>query len=80
MRQNLSITPEIHARKQVPIHSVTRNVKQRFQKRTSEEFGIISEYQKVFLSSYQGSPVTLEEIVEGKFHNFVNKDDQEHLR
>ena len=72
--QELNMTHEEHTRKQVQMHTVARNIAQRFAKNTPKEFGCTFEYGKVFYSQYKDLPVTVEEFVEGDFYKYINND------
>ena len=72
----LDSSPEDHARKQVQMHAIARNIAQRFQKSAPQEFGVTFEYQKVYYSIYEGQPVTIEKYVDGSFHKYINNDGQ----
>ena len=49
MKEHLGLTPEDHTRKQVQMHTVARNVAQRFSKKAPPEFGPTFSYSKVFI-------------------------------
>ena len=51
MKDTLSVSPEQHARKQVQMHSVARNVAQRFTKKAPLGFGETFTYHKVYYAS-----------------------------
>jgi len=56
------------------MHAVARNVAQRFAKKAPQEFGTTFSYNKVYYSTYNENPVTVEEFVEGEFTKYVNND------
>ena len=64
----LHMTVEDHTRKQVQMHSVARNIAQRFSARVPSQFGDCFRYGKVL----NGVPITVEEFVEGEFVKYVN--------
>ena len=68
------MTVEDHTRKQVQMHSVARNITQRFSARVPSQFGDCFRYGKVFYSVLNGVPITVEEFVEGEFVKYVNND------
>ena len=71
---HLNLGHEEHARKQVQMHTVARNLAQRLEKNAPEEFGETFKYGKVFFSLFKGEPITLEEYVAGDFIKYVNND------
>ena len=70
----LKSTVEDHTCKPVQMHTVARNITQRFQSRVPTPFGSTFSYGKVFYSILDELPVTVEEFVPGKFQNYVNND------
>jgi hypothetical protein len=70
----LSSTVEIHARKQVQMHSVARHLTKQFTLKAPKSFGKSFSYNKVFFAMYDGQPVTVEEFVPGAFTKYVNND------
>lgn len=70
----LSSTVEIHARKQVQMHSVARHLTKQFTLKVPKSFGKSFSYNKVFFAMYDGQPVTVEEFVPGAFTKYVNND------
>ena len=65
--ENLNLGHEEHARKQVQMHTVARNLAERMKKHAPKEFGETFQYDKVFFSLYKEEPVTVEEYVVGEF-------------
>ncbi|KAK3701242.1 hypothetical protein QZH41_003204 [Actinostola sp. cb2023] len=70
----LKMSLESHARKQVPMHAVARNITARFAAKVPVEFGKVFKYDKVFYSTWNELPVTAEEFVPGEFSKYVNND------
>ena len=70
----LHMTVEDHTRKQVQMHSVARNITQRFSARVPSQFGDCFRNGKVFYSVLNGVLITVEEFVEGEFVKYVNND------
>ena len=58
------------------MHTVARNITQRFTKCAPKEFGQTFSYNKVYYAFYDETPITVEEYVDGEFHNFINNDGQ----
>ena len=57
------MTVEDHTRKQVQMHSVARNITQRFSARVLSQFGDCFWYEKVFYFVLNGVPITVEEFL-----------------
>lgn len=74
IEQDLKMTLEDHTRKQVQMHSVTRNIAKHFSKDVPSSFGKTFEYNKVYFTMYNSLPATVENFVDGDFHKFVNND------
>ena len=70
----LKMPLENHTRKQVQMHAAARNITARFATKVPVEFGSVFKYGKVYYSSWNGSPVTVEEFVPGAFSKYVNND------
>ena len=54
------------------MHTVARNITQRFEKAVPEEFGQTFAYGKVYFAVLENEPVTVEEYIEGKFAKYIN--------
>lgn len=67
-------TVEVHARKQVQMHAVASHITGRFCSKVPAEFGKSFTYNKVYYAKYEEEPVTVEELVAGKFLKYVNND------
>lgn len=68
------MTIEDHTRKQVQMHTISRNLTARFSAKVPEEFGESFQYGKVFYSQWGEFPITVEEYVPGVFSKYVNND------
>lgn len=71
---HLNMSREEHARKQVQMHTVARNLAQRLDKIAPDDFGHTFKYGKVFYADFNGEPITVEEYVEGNFTKYINND------
>ena len=69
---HLSMGVEAHARKQVQMHEVARHLTKKLQKSAPSAFGETFHYNKVFYTTFQDQPATLEEYIEGAFVKYVN--------
>ena len=72
----LGMSVEGHTRKQVQMHAVARNITQQFATKAPAQFQDTFAYGKVFYSSLDGQPVTMEEYVPGEFVKYINNDGQ----
>lgn len=72
----LKMPLENHTRKQVQMHAVARNITARFATKVPVEFGSVFKYGKVYYSTWNECPVTVEEFVPGDFSKYVNNDGQ----
>lgn len=70
----LRMSVEDHTRKQVQMHAVARNITQQFAFKAPQLFNETFSYGKVFYSTLDGQPVTVEEYVPGDFVKYVNND------
>eukprot|EP00112_Aurelia_sp_Birch-Aquarium-sp1_P023909 Seg732.11 transcript_id=Seg732.11/GoldUCD/mRNA.D3Y31 product="hypothetical protein" protein_id=Seg732.11/GoldUCD/D3Y31 len=61
-----------HTRKQVQMHSVARNICQKFAREVPFIFGTCFNYKKVYFSMMNGTPVTVEEFIPGDFEKYSN--------
>ena len=68
----LDSSDEMHARKQVQMHAVARNLQQKFSKKVGYDFGEKLTYEKVYFSTLKTVPVTIEKYVEGQCVKYVN--------
>nr|CAB3240994.1 eukaryotic elongation factor 2 kinase [Phallusia mammillata] len=69
---DLSLTLEAHAKKQVQMHSVAKAVTEKFRSLAPPDLGETFEYKTVFYTTYKGKAATVEPYVEGKFTKYVN--------
>ena len=72
IKDDLSMSLEDHTRKQVQISAVARHLTKRFAKNVPPEFSGTFDYVKVFFAVFKKQPVTIEEFVQGEFHEYVN--------
>jgi len=56
------------------MHTVARNITQRFSLRVPSSFGDTFSYSKEFYSILDKLPVTVEEFVPGEFQKYMNND------
>ncbi len=71
--ETLEIEITNHAKKQCQMHTVARNITQRFEKSVPEEFGDTFSFGKVYYALMGDTePITVEEYIEGKFAKYVN--------
>ena len=68
----LGTTTEIHARKQVQMHEVARYIAKKLQAKAAPSYGDTFKYNKVFFTTYDGEPATIEEFLPGHFIKYVN--------
>lgn len=61
-----------HTRKHVQMHSAAREITKCFAGKVPSKFGECFNYNKVYYTSYNGNPATIEEFVEGKFQKYIN--------
>ena len=76
IKNTLGMSVEDHTRRQVQMHAVARNIAQQFAAKVPPQFKETFAYGKVFYSSLDGHPVTVEEYVPGDFVKYVNNDGQ----
>jgi hypothetical protein len=76
VENTLEMSVEGHTKKQVQMHAVARNITQQFASKAPPQFKETFAYGKVFYSSLDGRPVTVEEYVPGDFVKYVNNDGQ----
>ena len=74
VQDTLKLSVEAHTRKQVQMHSVARNITQRFSTKIPAEFGDTFSYGKVFYSMLENVPVTVEAYIPGEFVKYINND------
>ena len=72
IKDDLGMSLEDHARKQVQMNAVARHLTKKVGKNVPPEFGRTFEYIKVFFAVFKEQPVTVEEHVEGEFQKYVN--------
>lgn len=72
IQQTMNTVVEDHARKQVQMHAVARHLTKGFSLKVPREFGQCFKYNKVYYSSLNGKPVSVEDFVPGKFAKYVN--------
>ena len=64
---------ELHTRKSVQLNALAHNFAQSVASEFQDaEFGEVFSYGKLYYSSLNGEPVTLENHLDGVFENFVN--------
>ena len=69
---NIRMTEEQHTRKQVQMHCVAHNIAVSMSRKCPFEFGESFSYNKVYFSSMEGVPVTVEEYIPGHFVKYIN--------
>ena len=68
----LNMTADQHTRKQVQMHSVARSISQSLHRKLPSSFGKSFSYNKVYYSSIDSVPVTVEEYIVGDFEKYIN--------
>lgn len=68
----LHMTIDQHTRKQVQMHSVARSISQSLQRKLPSSFGKSFSYNRVYYSSIDSVPVTVEEYIAGDFEKYIN--------
>lgn len=68
----LSMTMEDHARKQVQMHEVAKHIAKKMSKKVPQQFGNTFYYNKVYYTKFEGHHATIEEFVRGDFVKYVN--------
>ena len=71
--EDLGMTLEDHARKQVQLHSAARSIAQICAKTAPPEFGETFQNGKVYFG-FLNVPVTVEEFIDGQFAKYINSD------
>ena len=74
IEDTLKMSVQAHTRKQVQMHSVARNITQRFSSKTPAEFGQAFSYGKVYYSTLENVPITVEAYIPGEFVKYINND------
>eukprot|EP00112_Aurelia_sp_Birch-Aquarium-sp1_P008581 Seg1949.5 transcript_id=Seg1949.5/GoldUCD/mRNA.D3Y31 product="Transient receptor potential cation channel subfamily M member 6" protein_id=Seg1949.5/GoldUCD/D3Y31 len=74
--ENFNITITQHTRKQVQMHAVARSITRSFNKKIPSVFGSFFRYKKVYFSTIEGKPVTVEEFIPGNFQKYINNTGQ----
>ena len=72
LEMTVKLTNAQHTRKQVQMHSVARNICQKFAREVHDTFGTCFNYKKVYFSMMNGTPVTVEEFIPGNFEKYSN--------
>ena len=73
IQDQIGITIENHARKQVQMHEVARYITKKFKNTASKfSFGKTFNYNKVYYTNYNGEPATIEEFIPGVFVKYIN--------
>ena len=76
--QIINDTPDLsiedHTRKQVQMHSVARNLAQRFASKVPAEFGKTFTYGKAFYAFIDDKPATVEQFAKEDFFKYINND------
>ena len=68
----LSMTMEDHARKQVQMHEVAKHIATKMSKKAPRQFGSTFYYNKVYYTKFEGHHATIEEFINGDFVKYVN--------
>ena len=72
IENNMGLTIDQHTRKQVQLHETARFLCAQFAASAPASFGATFSLDRIFHSTYNQKPVTLEPYSEGKFIKFVN--------
>lgn len=72
IHDTIQSTLESHTRKQVQMHTAARQITKCFASKVPSNFGTCFEYNKVYYTTYNDQPATIEEFVEGNFMKYIN--------
>lgn len=72
--KQFNTTIESHCRKQVQMHEVARHLTKKFKSQVPKEMGKCFQYNRVYYTTINEQPATVEEFVPGHFAKLINND------
>ena len=68
----LNVSLDVHTRKQAQMHCVAKKLAEMVKKKAPPEFGEVFTYDRIYFSTFNDKPVTVEEFVLGSCFEYIN--------